>query len=236
MEFRNASVRYAWKLPHVAGLIAFLVVATSLLLVEGCARREVREEPVAPTAAPKRWTCDKEADEALARHDYQEGIRLHRKLLEKEPDNALALYHLGYAYGQTGDHVREVFYYERAAELGFEQDHVFFNLGMAYGELNRIEEAITAFQRALELHPHDAENHFGLALAYQRGVKDDLAEEEFLKAIALDPAHIEARMYLSMLYADKGQMQKAASQLRDVLEIDPDHGQARHFLKRIERE
>jgi len=232
MEFRNAGVRYPWNGTPGAAFIAFLVMAASLLFVEGCARREAREEP----AAPKRWTCDQEADKALQRHDYQEGIRLHKQLLEAEPNNALALYHLGYAYGQTGDHEKEVFYYERAAALGFEQNHIFFNLGMAYGELNRIEESVKAFEKALELHPRCADNHFGLALAYQRDAADRLAEQEFLKAIELDPTHTEARMYLSMLYADRGELQKAASQLRAILELEPDHTEAREFLKRIERE
>jgi tetratricopeptide (TPR) repeat protein len=232
MDFCNTSVRHRWKIFHVESFLAVTLLMISIFLGAGCARREVLKEPV-PT---KRWTCDREADEALKRHDYQEGIRLHRKFLETEPDNALALYHLGYAYGQTGDHEREVVFYERAAALGFEQDNIFFNLGMAYGELNRIEEAVKAFQKALDLDPNSAENHFGLALAYQRSVADRLAEEEFLKAIEIDPSHVDARLYLSMLYADRGEMQKAASQLRDILKIDPSNGGARAFLKRIEAE
>jgi tetratricopeptide (TPR) repeat protein len=232
MDFRNTIVRQTRATSHVASFVALVLFMASLFLGAGCARREVREEPV----PAKRWTCNREADEALKRHDYREGIRLHLKFLEEEPGNALALYHLGYAYGHTGDHEREVFFYERAASLGFEEDHIFFNLGMAYGELNRIEEAIKAFQKALDLDPHSADNHFGLALAYQRSVADRQAEEEFLKAIEIDPAHVDARLYLSMLYADRGEMEKAASQLRDILKIDPSNSGAREFLKRIEGE
>ena len=232
MNFCSTSVRHRWQIPHVASFVALALFMTSLSLGLGCARREVVEEPV----LAKRWTCDKKADEALKRHDYEEGIRLHREFLEAEPGNALALYHLGYAYGHTGDHEREVFFYERAAALGFEEDNIFFNLGMAYGELNRIEEAIKALQKALDIDPDSADNHFGLALAYQRSVADRLAEEEFLKAIEIDPSHVDARLYLSMLYADRGEMQKAASQLRDILKIDPSNSGAREFLNRIERE
>lgn len=212
--------------------LGFLCCLIALCLGAGCAKREIVKEPV----PVKRWTCDREADNALTRHDYKEGIRLHREFLEAEPGNALALYHLGYAYGQTGDHEREVFFYERAAALGFKEDNIFFNLGMAYGELNRTEEAVKAFQKALDLDPHSADNHFGLALAYQRSAADRLAEEEFLKAIDIDPAHVDARLYLSMLYADKGQLQKAAEQLRDILKIDPSNSGAREFLMRIEGE
>ena len=214
---------------YALGILGFLI---ALCLGAGCAKREMVKESV----PVPRWTCNREADEAMKRHDYQEAIRLHQKILETEPDNALALYHLGYAYGQLADHEQEVFFYERAAVLGYTEGNIFFNLGMAYGELNRIDEAVESFQKALTLDPDSADNHFGLGLAYQRGVKDRRAEEEFLKAIELDPAHVEARLYLSMLYADRGEMQKAASQLREILKIDPSNSGVRELLKRIEGE
>lgn len=221
----HKALQYIYTLGPLCCLIA-------LCLGAGCAKRELVKESV----PVKRWSCDREADDAMKQHDYREGIRLHRQFLEREPGNALALYHLGYAYGQTGDHEREVFFYERAAALGFEEDNMFFNLGMAYGELNRVEEAIKAFQKALDIDPDSADNHFGLALAYQRGVADRLAEEELLKAVEIDPSHVDARLYLSMLYADRGQMQKAAAQLREILKIDPSNSGAREFLKRVEGE
>jgi len=159
----------------------------------------------------------KAADEAMKKHDYRVAILLHQGLLEKEPANGLALNHLGYAYGQTGDHQKEAMYYEQAIELGSKENNILFNLGMAYGELNQIENSIDAFNKALNINPNSADNHFGLALAYQRSVADTLAEEEFLKAINIDPAHVDSRLYLSLLYADMGDMQKAGEQLRKIL-------------------
>jgi tetratricopeptide (TPR) repeat protein len=184
----------------------------------------------------KTWMCDKEADEAMKRDDYEAAILLHQRLLENEPASGLALYHLGYAYGQTGDHGKEVLYYEKAMALGFKEDNIFFNLGMAYGELNQIKNSIRAFNKALDINPDSADNHFGLAFAYQRSAADKLAEKEFLKAIEIDPAHVDARLYLSLLYADMGELQKACEQLRKILEIDPTHRRASEFLKRIEKE
>jgi tetratricopeptide (TPR) repeat protein len=184
----------------------------------------------------KAWTCDKEADEAMKRNDYEAGISLHERFLEKEPENALALYHLGYAYGQIGEHLREVPLYEKAIALGFIRDYIFFNLGMAYGELNQTEKSISAFKQALDMNPGNADNHFGLAMAYQKNAADKLAEEEFLKAIEIDPRHVDARLLLSLLYADCGELEKAAGQLRKTLEIDPTNERARHFLERIEKE
>lgn len=184
----------------------------------------------------KKWTCDKDADEAMQRQDYAAGILFHHRFLKEEPANGLALYHLGYACGQTENHIKEVFYYEKAIAVGFRADYIFFNLGMAYGELNQSEKSIRAFKKALDINPGGANNHFGLAVAYQRSYADKPAEQEFLKVIKIDPGHVDARLYLSMLYADMGEQQKAVEQLQKILEIDPSHRMAREFLKSINKE
>ncbi len=222
-------IQRIFRFVYLPGLALCLA---GLLSGAGCSREILVKEPV----LEKTWTCDKEADDAMQRHDYEDGIFLHHHFLEKEPGNGLALYHLAYAYGQTGSHVKEVFYYEKAIAFGFKEDSIFINLGMAYGELNQVENSIRAFKKALDINPHSAEAHFGLALAYQMSVADNLAEKEFLKAIELDPTHIDARLYLSMLYADMGALQKAAKQLRNILEIDPTNRRVKQFLERIEKE
>jgi tetratricopeptide (TPR) repeat protein len=219
----------ALKFVYLSGLAFSLA---GLLSGAGCSKGVLEKRRV----LGKTWACDEVADEAMKRHDYEAAILLHQRFLEKEPGNGLALYHLGYAYGQTGNHVKEVSYYERAVDRGFKKDSIFFNLGMAYGELNQMENSVGAFKKAIDINPNSADNHFGLALAYQRSVADTVAEKEFLEAIEIDPTHVHARLYLSILYADMGALQKAAEQLRNILEIDPTNRRAREFLERIEKE
>jgi Tfp pilus assembly protein PilF len=180
------------------------------------------------------WTCDQEADRVMGRQDYEGGIVLHKRVLKEVPDNGLAWYHLGYAYGQTGDLAKEVSCYEKAVGLGFQGGQIFFNLGMAYGELSEIDKSIRAFKKAVEKDPGSADNYFGLGMAYRRNLDDKRAEKEFMKALRIDPSHLEARLHLSMLYMDKGDLQKARDQLRKVLEIDPTHRVARESLKSIQ--
>jgi len=213
-------------------LLGLVFCLAGLISGAACSKRFSEKSPT----LEKQWACDKAADEAMKQHDYRVAILLHQSFLRMEPTNGLALYHLGYAYGQTGDHQKEALHYQQAIDLGFKKDSIFFNLGMAYGELNQIKNSIGALKKALNINPNSADNHFGLALAYQRSVVDTLAEEEFLKAIEIDPTHLDSRLYLSMLYADIGNMQNAGEQLRKILEIDPAHRGAHEFLKRIEKE
>lgn len=182
-----------------------------------------------------KWTCDKAADEAMKRRDYEAGISLHKRFLEKQSGNALALYHLGYGYGQLGDHQTEVFYYEKAIAVGLETEQIFYNLGMAYGELDESEKSINAFKKALEINPGNAEYHFELAMVYLVMGDKKPAEEELLKVIDIDQGHVEARLLLSRLYLGRSEIKKAAEQIQEVLKMDPTNEEARRLLNRVER-
>jgi len=214
-------------------LCSFAFALSVVCVGAGCSKAFLGEK----ADAEKNWVCDNEADEAMKRQDYEMAIPLHERFLENHPENALALYHLGYAYGQTGDHLKEVSYYEKAISYGFKNDFIFYNLGMAYADLNELEKSVGAYKKALEIDPYSADIHFELAMTYyQMGIADKQAEEEFLNAIKIDPEHVDARLYLSLLYRELGEIRKAAEQLHKVLEIDPNNSGAQKFLKKIEQE
>ena len=62
--------------------------------------------------------CDAKADLALANEDYPAAIALHRKVLLADNDNAVAHYHLGFAFGMTGHSIDEISEYLSATRLG----------------------------------------------------------------------------------------------------------------------
>jgi tetratricopeptide (TPR) repeat protein len=208
--------------------ILFLLSGISILLsAGGCSTIGIEKR----RSAVNSWSCNEEADRALMENDYQKGIQLHKQFLEKEPFNGLALYHLGYAYGQIGNLEEEILYYEKAVSVGFYENNIFYNLGMAYGEQNRIDKSIMAFKRALEQDPDNYDNHLGLAIALQKNSSLGQSEKEYLKAIHLRPDDSEAGFLLGVLYMNSGNIKKAEEQFLRVLEIDPDHITAREYLK-----
>lgn len=218
--------------PHFFRFYCLMLLTLTLLQGLGCSQVPVKKS----SAAAERETCDLQADTAMRLEAYETSIRFHLQFIEKEPENELALYHLGFSYGQTGNHEKEVFYYEKAISLGFKKDQIFFNLGMALGEINQFDKAIDAFKEGLTLNPSSTDNHFGLGLTYQKVGKETDAEMALLKAIEFDPENLDARFYLSLLYADMKNFQKARQQLRQILEIDPSFLIAQDLLESIEME
>jgi tetratricopeptide (TPR) repeat protein len=135
-------------------LIAALILALPLLAVSSS------------RAAPREEICDVNADCALEFEDYPAAIRLHRKLLLGHNENALAHYHLGFAYGMTGRATDEIYEYLAAARLGLKKWDLFLNLGLAYLSQNDWPKAIVALQTAASLGADNPEAHYNLAIAY----------------------------------------------------------------------
>jgi hypothetical protein len=58
--------------------------------------------------APDERVCDVAADVALGLGDYSTAIALHQRALQSERNNAVAHYHLGFAYGMVGRTTEEI--------------------------------------------------------------------------------------------------------------------------------
>ena len=202
-------------------IFPFALMALFLVtqLFSGCGTAPAKKDAVPVPGL----TCDKEADEALKEGRYEKSIILHEFLLKKDPDNGLAMYHMGYSYGQLGEHENEVKCYEKAISLGFYGSGIFFNLGMVYGEMGRFDDSVRVFKKAIEVEPGRADNHFGLALAYQRMGLSELAEKEFKRALKLDPDDVDSNYFLGVYYAETGRRKEAEELLQKLMKIDPDN-------------
>jgi tetratricopeptide (TPR) repeat protein len=148
--------------------------------------------------------CDTKADYFLGVENYPETAKLHRLLIAAHPNDALAHYHLGFAYGMLGRHADELVEYRQAASMGLKQWDLFLNLGLVYLEDGNWEAAIDALTTAVALGPDHPEGHFNLGLAYERHGMLTEARQEMLVSLRLDPNQAEARNMLGVIYAEDG--------------------------------
>jgi len=148
--------------------------------------------------------CDATADYFLGIEDYPQAAKLHRILITAHPDDALAHYHLGFAYGMLGRHTEELAEYRRAVSLGLKQWDLFLNLGLVYLQDGNTDAATDALATAVALGPGHAEAHYNLGLAYERHGMLAEATREMLTSLRLDPNQAEARNMLGVIYAEDG--------------------------------
>ena len=178
----------------------------------------------------ERLVCDVGADYALGVEDYPEAIRRHAEVVRKDPDDALAHYHLGFAHGMMGNRTAEVSEYQRAAALGLRNWDLFLNLGLAQLEIGDLDAATKSLRRAVVLGGDHSESHFNLALVYQRrGLLAD-AEREMLESLRLNPEQPDARNSLGVIYAQEGQTALASMVWRELIREMPGYEPARTNL------
>jgi tetratricopeptide (TPR) repeat protein len=97
--------------------------------------------------------CDVAADLTLGLENYPEAIASHLKLMRSQPNNALAHYHLGFAYGMVGRVNEELAEYRTASRLGLRNWDLFLNLGLAYLGRRELAPATEALENRRKVRP-----------------------------------------------------------------------------------
>ena len=195
----------------------------------------LRASTAGNTGTDSEEVCDPIADYYLGMEDYPEAIRLHKLVITRNPDNALAHYHLGFAYGMVGKHDEELRQYRDAVELGLSDWALFLNLGLLYLESQRLPAATDVLRLATLLGPDRAETHFNLGLVYERRGMLAPAEQEILLSLRLDPDQPDALNTLGVIYAEEGNYVRAREEWTDLMRTRPAYEPARANLTILNR-
>jgi Flp pilus assembly protein TadD len=185
--------------------------------------------------ARKEEVCDVAADSALGVEDYATAVTLHRKLLGSHPNDALAHYHLGFAYGMLGRDADEISEYLAAVNLGFQKWDLFLNLGQAYLERHELAHATAALQTAASLGPEHAETHFNLALVYARRNRLPEALREITASRRLAPEDLDAGNTNAIICAEMDDLSCAQDTWTDLIQRAPDYAPARRNIVILRR-
>ena len=94
--------------------------------------------------------------------NYNEALTTFKEAIEKNPENADALYEAGWLSNELKEYDDAITYLQKAKQLKATAT-VFFELGYAYENSGKKNEATETYKKALELYPkyYDAEKHLG---------------------------------------------------------------------------
>ena len=207
----------------VTGALTLILILAGLAVANAGGKRS--NDPV----------CDATADYFLGEEDYGEAITTHRRLLAAHPADALAHYHLGFAYGMTGERAPEIVEYRKAAALGLQQWDLYLNLGRALLEAGDLDEATKALNTSAALAPERPESHFNLGLAYERRGMFAPAQDELLTSLRLDPKQPDARNMMGLIYAEERDYSHAREIWNGLARTEPDFEPARANLAILDR-
>lgn len=113
-------------------------------------------------------------EEIRKKNKRKRNIPLLEKQLQRDPENAFALFNMGNEYLALGDHEKTLFYYQKAyAHMNPRQayaPHLFFRMANCLQNADRMEEADRYLQKALSIYPNGTDFLFLQALGqHKRG-------------------------------------------------------------------
>ncbi|MGH9510126.1 MAG: tetratricopeptide repeat protein, partial [Terriglobales bacterium] len=151
--------------------------------------------------------------------DFASAVPEFRRVLEKSPDYALAVFNLGLSLAHLGNLDEAIVTLKRTLELDPSNFSAAFDLGAVYVKMNMFEESIAAFRQSVTIFPGFAPGHRALGeMLLFRGQVDE-AIGELREATRLTPN--DGRIYLSLAKAleAKGLHREAAAARQRAQEL-----------------
>ncbi|HET7275670.1 MAG TPA: DUF4388 domain-containing protein [Longimicrobiaceae bacterium] len=125
------------------------------LIQAGFARPVGRKEAQREIVAPSRIHEHRNLGIAFYRTGmFEEGVREFRRVLDLEPENREARFHLGLIGLRSGEDQVALSYFMELAELGSRSASTFHNMALALERLGRQSAALVAVEEALRLAPN----------------------------------------------------------------------------------
>lgn len=140
-----------------------------------------------------------------------------RRLLQRDPHQAQALYLLGRLASDAGNHAEAVDWFERSTQSAARVPETWHNLGLAYAAQGRHGQARECLEHALRLNPQLLEVRHNLGAIYQAEGRVEEAFDTFRQALEIDPGFLPAALNLSTLHRERGELGPAEQVLRQAL-------------------
>ncbi len=164
-----------------------------------------------------------------------------RALIELEPMNKDALFHLGNMYHEDGKHDLAFNQYDRITKIDRRNEEAWVRRGDVLLSLNKDFDAIQSFREALSLNPENPdatewirrirrENQGFMAKAIDRSAKHDFkgAIELYDLILSRDPDNVQALLGKGTMYRRLERWPASLESLNRVLEQEPDNLAALH--------
>ena len=145
------------------------------------------QEKIAATLRPFSLTLimDKGVDYSKD-GQYENAIQEFDKVIQLDPDYAVAYYNRGYSYNKLGQYQTAINDYTEAIQLNPDYADSYINRGNSYHYLGQHQTAINDYTKAIQLDPDYARAYYNRGLSYYDLGQYTLANADEAKACSLD--------------------------------------------------
>ena len=163
----------------------------------------------------------------LKQGKIQAAIKLAKSILQKDPKNYLAHYHLGRAY--LADNKNEL----ALMELKYvDQNGIFDNrlpeqqfrksIAALYTKFNQPQDALKQYLLLTKLEPTVADNYFQVAQIYENSNHPDMALGFYDKTLMYDKRNVKAHAAMGLLLYRAKQVNEAKREIEMAIKLSPE--------------
>jgi tetratricopeptide (TPR) repeat protein len=157
----------------------------------------------------------------LKQGDAEKGIATLRLALQRNANDAAALFNLGMALGDAGHADEALELLQRLVAIEPDYPGAWVALGVAQGRGQQWDAAIQSFREAVARHPQDAFARKNLGAALSQTGQLDEARDHLKVAVVLLPSDAQAWLNLAMNLEQSGVTAEAETAYQRVITLDP---------------
>ena len=160
----------------------------------------------------------------------QKALQYFQKATERDPNDPVAWYGLGYCHAGLKNHDSAIEAYKQAIRVNPYDESTYFHLGNYYNKLGRHEDAIVAYKEVVRINPQFEAAHFNLGVAYARLGRLDEGRKAFEEVTRINPKAARAYFNVGIAHSQLGQYQEAIEAHKEVIRLKPDFAPAHYNL------
>lgn len=149
----------------------------------------------------------------------EEGIELHKRIIEDDPYSELAWFNLGAAYQGLKLYEKAIDAYKYAVAIDEKFDYAYRNMGDAFIRLRKYRDAIEALEKVLELSRPEDVIYEAIGHCYDRLKNYAQARFYYRKASHLNQEDSKLYYKIACTYINEGQWATGVRQLQTALQI-----------------
>jgi tetratricopeptide (TPR) repeat protein len=149
----------------------------------------------------------------------EESIRLHQRLIDDQPYNALAWFNLAAAYQGLKLHEKAIDAYQFAIVIDEKFDYAYRNMGDAFLRLRKYKEAIEALEKVLELSRPEDVIYEAIGHCYHRMKNYAQARFHYKKAVHLNSEDSRLFQKIAITYMLEEKWELAIKQLENAIRV-----------------
>ena len=160
----------------------------------------------------------------------QKALQYFLKATERDPNDPVAWYGLGYCHAGLKNHESAVEAYKQAIRVNPYDESTYFHLGNYYNKLGRHEDAIVAYKEVIRINPEFEAAYYNLGVAYARMGRLNEGRKAFEEVTRINPEAARAYFNAGKAYSQLGQYQEAIEAHKQVIRLKPDFAPAHYNL------